>query len=247
MGAGQELGDERVRVLVAIATYNEMANLPRLVEGVFRALPECHLLIVDDNSPDGTGTWVAEAARRDPRMRLVARRGKLGLGSATIAGLQYSLDHHYDYVVTMDADFSHDPAYLPGLVGGMQDTHGRPLDVNVGSRYTAGGAVQGWPLRRRVTSRCVNWFARLWLGIPVSDTSGAFRCYRVQTLRDMGIDRVRSQGYSVFEELLYLLRQHGARFGESPITFVDREHGQSKVSLREAVRSLARIVWLRFG
>jgi dolichol-phosphate mannosyltransferase len=232
-------------VLVAVATYNELANLPELVQAVFRVLPECHLLVVDDNSPDGTGRWAAAAALRDARIRVLQRPGKLGLGSATVAALQFAVDHDYPLVVTMDADLSHDPRFLPELLAGMQGDDGEPVDVVVGSRYIPGGDIQGWPLSRRITSRCVNHFGRWWLRIPVHDISGAFRCYRTETLRELGLANIRSQGYSVFEELLYRLRQAGARFGETPITFVDRQRGVSKVSIREAARSLGRIVWVK--
>jgi dolichol-phosphate mannosyltransferase len=232
-------------LLIAIATYNEIENLPALVDAIFSQLPDAHILVVDDQSPDGTGAWCERYAATDARLRCLHRAGKLGLGSATIAGLRHGIDHGYRYVVTMDADLSHDPRDLPRLVAAMEADPAAPLDVAIGSRYVAGGGVQGWPLRRRWMSRAINRFARWWLRLPVRDTSGAFRCYRTEALARLDLERLRSQGYSVFEELLWQLARHGARMAELPITFVDRRRGQSKITLREAIRSLAQIVSLK--
>jgi dolichol-phosphate mannosyltransferase len=232
-------------LLIAVATYNEIENLPALVEAIFHQLPDAHILVVDDQSPDGTGAWCDRYAATDPRLQCLHRAGKLGLGSATIAGLRHAVDHGYRYVVTMDADLSHDPRDLPRLLEAMEADPAAPLDVAIGSRYVPGGGVEGWPLRRRWMSRAINRFARWWLRLPVLDTSGAFRCYRTEALARLDLGRFRSRGYSVFEELLWQLARHGARMAELPITFVDRRHGQSKITLREAVRSLAQIISLK--
>src|SRR6187551_1181641 len=146
------------RALVAVATYNEIENLPGLVEAIHKVLPAADILVVDDNSPDGTGKWCDERARSDSRFAVLHRAGKLGLGSATIAAMQFALDHQYDVLVTMDADWSHDPEYLPRLVRAVDDA-----DVAVGSRYCEGGAIEGWPLGRRVLSRGVNWLSGILL------------------------------------------------------------------------------------
>jgi len=230
--------------LVAVATYNEIENLPRLVDEIVRYLPDAEVLVIDDNSPDGTGRWAAQRAAQDARVHLIQRAGKLGLGTATIAGMKYAIAEAYPYLITMDADFSHHPRYLPALVGGMESAgpEGGAVDVMIGSRYVAGGGVEGWPLRRHLMSRGVNMYARLLLRLPVRDCSGAFRCYRVQTLRRIQFDRIRSRGYSFQEEILWHLRRAGARFAETPILFVDRQAGSSKINLQEALLAL----WIIF-
>ena len=226
------------RVLISIATYNEIENLPRLTDTILDVVPDVDLLIVDDGSPDGTGDWCDKRAAGDSRLRCVHRPGKLGLGTATILGLQTACDSGYDYVVNMDADFSHDPKYLPALIAGMESGPSGPVDVMVGSRYRPGGGVEGWPLSRRIMSRMVNVYARFCLGLKVSDCSGSFRCYRTSALRKIDFRDVRSSGYSFFEEILWHLRRAGATFGELPIVFVDRQLGQSKISVREAVNAI---------
>jgi dolichol-phosphate mannosyltransferase len=175
-------------------------------------------------------------------VRCLHRAGKLGLGTATIAGLRHALQNGYACAITMDADFSHDPRHLPELMEALA----RGADVAIGSRYVDGGRIEGWPWQRRWISRCVNGFARRWLRLPVRDTSGAYRAYRAEILRRVALETVRAKGYAVFEELLFVLRRAGARFEEVPITFVDRQFGQSKVSWREAVRSLWHLVTLPF-
>jgi len=229
---------DRAETLVAVATYNEMEALTRLIEDIFHHAPEVHVLVVDDNSPDGTGRWCQQQAESDGRLNCLHREAKLGLGTATIAGLRYALDHGYRYVVNMDADLSHDPRYLPELLAGVQKDDESAVDVMIGSRYVAGGGVSGWPLRRRVTSRFVNFYARCLLGLPMKDCSGSYRCYRVASLTKLDFDAFRSRGYSVFEELLWRLKRVNARFREVPIVFVDREEGRSKITLREGIRSL---------
>ncbi len=233
--------------LISIATYNELKNLPALVEAIFRQVPTAHVLVVDDNSPDGTGDWCDQYAASDSRLRCLHRPGKQGLGTATVAGLRYGIEHDYRYVLTMDADFSHDPRYLPDMIAGMEAHPSGPVDVMIGSRYCPGGGVEGWPWHRRGMSRAINTFARWWLRLPVRDTSGAYRCYRTSVLSKLDLEQVRSQGYSVFEELLWLLARQGARMAELPITFVDRHQGESKITLHEACRSLGQLLRLRWG
>ena len=227
------------RVLVSIATYNERDNLAALVREIQAVLPATDVLITDDNSPDGTGKLADELAAADPRIHVLHRPGKLGLGTATLAAMRFAIDHGYDLFINMDADFSHHPRYLPQLLAGM-DRH----DVMIGSRYVPGGGTEGWPLSRRLMSRGVNTLARLLLRIPAHDTSGAYRCYRVAQLRQAHLERVVSRGYSFQEEILYRCRQAGFRLGETPIVFENRRAGSSKVNPREAVRSLALLLWL---
>lgn len=235
-----------VDTLIAIATYNERENLPRLVDSIFSCLPNCHVLIVDDNSPDGTGEWVDQLASEDQRIRCLHRAGKLGLGTATITGLRYGLNHGYRQVVTMDADFSHHPTHLVELLEAVSEDAEDSVDVSIGSRYVDGGRIEGWPWRRRWMSRWVNRYARCWLDLKVHDTSGAYRCYRTDILQKVDLDRIRARGYAVFEELLWELQKSGASFREVPITFVDRQHGQSKISLSEAFASLWHLTQLPF-
>ena len=234
----------RVSTLIVVATYNEIENVPRLVDEIFQYASDADLLVIDDNSPDGTGDWCDDHARQEPRLACLHRPGKLGLGSATIAGFKYAIDRDYEFVVTMDADFSHQPKHLPALRTGVEQ-EGAVSDVMIGSRYVAGGGIEGWPLHRRFMSRAINTYARWMLGLQVNDCSGAFRCYRVSKLRELDFDSIQSRGYSYLEEILWLLNRHRARFGETPITFIDRELGQTKINTREAV--LAVLIILRLG
>ncbi|REK17236.1 MAG: polyprenol monophosphomannose synthase [Planctomycetota bacterium] len=223
--------------LVTLATYNEIENLPRLIEAILAAVPEVDILVIDDNSPDGTGRWCDEQAEQEPRLRCLHREGKLGLGTATIAGMQYAIEYGYRYVLNMDADFSHHPRHLPAMLAGMEGGD-PPTDVMIGSRYVAGGGVEGWPLHRQIMSRTVNAYARLLLGLRARDCSGAFRCYRVSLLEQVDFNEVRSRGYSFQEEILWRLKRLGATMRETPITFADRERGASKINGSEAFAAL---------
>jgi dolichol-phosphate mannosyltransferase len=225
---------EHPRTLVAVATYNEIENLPRLTDEIFAHASHADLLVVDDNSPDGTGRWCDSHAAGEPRLHVIHRAGKLGLGTATLEAMQYALRREYDLLVTLDADFSHPPAKIPDLIGRMTRAEATPVDVVVGSRYIAGGGVQGWPLRRRVMSRLVNTYARILLRLPIRDCSGAFRCYRTSILHRLDLSQMRSHGYSYLEEILWMLKYQQARFAEIPFVFVDRTEGHSKINLREA-------------
>lgn len=224
------------RTLVAIATYNEVENLPTLVDAIQQALPDADLLVVDDNSPDGTGRWCDERATTDPRLRVLHRAGKLGLGSATYAAMRVALADGYDVFCTLDADWSHPPDRLPALVAALDR-----VDVAIGSRYCPGGKIVGWPLRRRVASRVVNTAARWLLRLPTRDSSGAFRAYRVEALGSLDLEAMRETGYAYLEEVLWRLKRGGATFAEAPITFTERRAGASKISWREGARA-ARIL-----
>ncbi len=227
------------RILVGIATYNERDNLAALVGDIFDNLPAAHILVIDDNSPDGTGKLADELHAADPRVRVLHRPGKLGLGSAILTGMQRAMDDGYDCYVSMDADYSHHPRYLPALVKGMERN-----DVMIGSRYIPGGGTEGWPLSRQLMSQGVNYLVRLLMRLPAKDCSGGFRCYRVSTLRAARPQRLRSKGYSFQEEMLYRCRRAGARIGETPIVFVNRRAGASKVNPHEVVRSLVTLIEL---
>ena len=234
------------RLLVTFATYNERETLPGLVEAILQQLPTADILVVDDNSPDGTGDWCDEKATIEPRLQCLHRAGKLGLGTATIAAFKYAIEHDYDFVLNMDADFSHDPSSAPKLMAAMHDSSPEgEADVVIGSRYIAGGSIEGWPLLRHCMSRAVNAYARLLLRLPTRDCSGAFRCYRVSLLRQIDFQQVVSRGYSFQEEILWLLKRQGARFRELPIKFVNRQQGASKINLREAISAAWILVRLR--
>ncbi len=230
------------RALVALATYNEVDNLPSLVAAIHGALPEADVLVVDDNSPDGTGRWCDDRAKTDLWLKCLHRPGKQGLGSATLAAMQFAFDKEYEVLVTMDADWSHDPEYLPVLVGAIDHA-----DVSLGSRYCDGGTIEGWPLLRRVLSRGVNGLSGLLLRLPIHDTSGAFRAYRVEMLKKVGLENIRSAGYSYLEEILWHLHRSGAKFAEVPITFRERRAGRSKISGHEAVDKLSTLFRLYFS
>jgi dolichol-phosphate mannosyltransferase len=227
------------RLLVSLATYNERENLGPLIGAIQEQAPHADVLVIDDNSPDGTGKLADDLAQKDPRIHIMHRPGKLGLGTASLAAMQYAIDHNYDLLLNMDADFSHPPRYIPELLRGMDER-----DVMIGSRYVAGGGTQNWPLPRRVISRSVNSLVRFLFGMPVRDASGAYRCFRVPILRKTRLDLVKSRGYSFQQEVLYRCHRGGARLGETPIIFENRRAGASKVNLREAVRSICMLIWL---
>lgn len=228
-----------MRTLVALATYNEIETLPGLVDEILRVLPDADVLVVDDNSPDGTGRWCDERAAAEPRLRCLHRAGKHGLGSATLDAIRYALVGDYELFVTLDADGSHDPVHLPELVQAAERA-----DVAIGSRYIAGGAIEGWPWQRRVASRWINQLSRALLRLPVRDASGAFRAYRVAKLRRINLDDVRASGYAYLEEILWHLERADATFAEMPITFRQRRAGKSKISLREAVAKVGTVLRL---
>jgi dolichol-phosphate mannosyltransferase len=227
------------RILVSLATYNERDNLGALVPEIHNRLPDADVLVIDDNSPDGTGKLADELAAANPRIHVLHRSGKLGLGTAILAGMRYAMDNNYDYLINMDCDFSHHPRYLPAILAGMDKR-----DVMIGSRYVAGGGTRNWPLSRELLSRSVNMLVRFLLRMPARDASGAYRCYRVSKLRETALDRIISRGYSFQQEVLYRCRRAGCRIGETPIIFEDRRAGSSKVNMREAQRSLATILYI---
>jgi dolichol-phosphate mannosyltransferase len=227
------------RVLIGIATYKERDNLAPLVREIHQFLPQADILITDDNSPDGTGELADQLAEADPRIHVSHRAGKLGLGTAILAGMRYAIDHGYEYFVSMDADFSHHPRYLPSMVAGMEKH-----DLMIGSRYVAGGGTANWPRSRQFLSGGVNMLVRLLMRIPARDTSGGYRCYRVAKLRTTDLDHLLSHGYSFQQEALYRCRRAGCKIGETPIIFEERRAGASKVDPKEAARSLSVILFL---
>jgi dolichol-phosphate mannosyltransferase len=228
------------RILICLATYNERANLAALVREIRAVVPWAGVLIIDDNSPDGTGQLADELAQADRHIHVLHRPGKLGLGTAILAAMRYAMDQGYDLLVNMDADFSHHPRYLPNLLAGMAEH-----DVMIGSRYIRGGGSVHWPWTRRLLSQAVNLLVRFSMRLPAHDTSGGYRCYRVAKLRQTDLEHLLSAGYSFQQEVLYRCRKAGCRLGETPILFENRRAGASKVNPREAVGSTAAL--LRLG
>jgi dolichol-phosphate mannosyltransferase len=230
------------RVLIVVPTYNERDNVERVVDEFLEPVPGSELLFVDDNSPDGTGRRLDELAEADPRVHVVHRPGKLGLGSAYVAGFRWGLAHGYDVLLEMDADFSHDPKYLPSLVERARTG----ADMVVGSRYAPGGGTENWGLARQMISRFGGLYARTVLGVPIRDMTAGFICYRRETLERIDLGAVRSNGYSFQIEMKYRVLQAGMRVEEIPIVFVDRRVGRSKMS-RAIVAEALVVCWrLRF-
>lgn len=227
--------------LVVIPTYNERENLPELI-GRLRALPgDVHVIIVDDQSPDGTGAIADQFAAADEGVHVIHRSGKLGLGTAYRAGFDFGLARAYRYICTMDADFSHAPEQLPELL----DKAAAGDDLVVGSRYVPGGSVVGWPYLRKLISFTANRLAHFFLGITTRDCTAGFRCYRRVVLETIPLETIFSGGYSFLMEVAFLCEQAGFRIGEVPITFVNRTRGASKISKIEIYKAVYTLVRLR--
>jgi dolichol-phosphate mannosyltransferase len=228
------------RLLVSLATFNEAGNLRPLVETIREFAPHAAILVIDDNSPDGTGRIADELQAELPEIHVIHRAGKLGLGTAIIAGMQYAIEHEFDYFLNLDADFSHPPRFIPAILEGMDRN-----DVMIGSRYVSGGGVEGeFNLKRKFMSTGINLYARAFLGLKTKDNSGSFRCYRVAKLAELNFEQVRSRGYSFMEEILFWCRQVGCRMAETPILFENRRAGISKINKMEAVKALQIILEL---
>lgn len=226
------------RVVVIIPTYNERENLPLILDRLRAAAPDVDVLVVDDNSPDGTGALADERSAADPRISVLHRTSKDGLGAAYLAGFAWALDAGYDVVVEMDADGSHAPEQLPRLLHRLAYA-----DVVIGSRYVPGGRVVNWPLRRQLLSRGANLYARMMLGSSIHDMTAGYRAYRASVLRQVRLADVASQGYCFQIDLAWRALLAGFRVAEVPITFTEREIGTSKMSgsiVREAVINIAR-------
>jgi dolichol-phosphate mannosyltransferase len=231
-----------LKAIVVVPTYNERENVLSLIDQVLPIHPELHVLVVDDSSPDGTGELVAELARREPRVSLLRRPSKLGLGSAYRAGFKQALAAGADLVLEMDADHSHDPRHLPAFLAAAE-TH----DVVLGSRYQHGVNVVNWPLSRLILSMAANRYARLVTGVPVFDLTGGYKCFRRHVLEAIDLDRVRSDGYAFQIELTWVAWRLGYSITEVPIVFWERQAGASKLS-RSIIWEALWLVWrLRLG
>lgn len=224
---------EIARTLIVLPTYNERENLPTIVPQILDQDPGIEVLVVDDNSPDGTGKLADEMAKADKRVRVIHRPGKQGLGTAYIAGFKWALQRGYEFVFEMDADFSHNPDHIPEFLKAAND-----YDLVLGSRYLYGVTVVNWPMSRLLLSYYANKYARLATGMPFSDTTGGFKCYRRKVLESIDLDAIRSEGYSFQIETTFRAWRKGFKIGEITIVFTDRLEGTSKMSggiIREAV------------
>lgn len=241
--AGLGCVDTMNRLLVSLATYNEVGNLRPLVETIRQFAPHAEIVVIDDNSPDGTGLVADELKKDFDGIHVIHRSGKLGLGTAVIEAMRFAIEGRFDYLINLDADFSHPPRFIPNLLAGMENH-----DVMIGSRYIQGGGVEGeFNLQRRLMSASINWYARLLLGLSTKDNSGSYRCYRVAKLEEIDLDGITSRGYSFFEEILYWCRRVGCRFGETPILFENRRSGVSKINKTEAFKAVIIIFQLGVG
>ena len=229
--------------LIIIPTYNERENLKSLCDQVLTALPSADLLIVDDNSPDGTGQLADQMAAENPRINVLHRSGKLGLGTAYIAGFRFALAKGYEFVFEMDADFSHDPVYLPALLGAAKDGAG----VVIGSRRVPGGGTENWGLGRQLISAGGSLYARTILGLDVRALTSGFKCFRREVLAAIDLDAVRSNGYSFQIEMTYRAVRKGFSVAEVPIIFIDRRAGQSKMSSKIFAEAMGMVWRLRFA
>ena len=226
---------------MVVPTYNERENLARLVGRLLSLPGDIHVLVVDDNSPDGTGAIADAIAACNAGVHVLHRAGKLGLGTAYRAGFRYGVEHGYDYICTMDADFSHSPESLPALI----DKAAAGYDLVIGSRYVRGGAVVGSPPLRKFISYAANTLAHTILGVTARDCTAGFRCYRRQVLEIVDLDAIFSSGYSFLVEMAFRVERAGFRTGEVPITFVNRTEGSSKISKLEIYKAMYTIVRLR--
>jgi dolichol-phosphate mannosyltransferase len=231
-----------LNALVIIPTYNEIDNIAQITRAVLDSHEAVHILIVDDNSPDGTGAAVREMMQTEPRLHLMERAGKMGLGTAYCEGFQYALDQGYEFVFEMDADFSHDPKEIPRFLEEIQTA-----DVVIGSRYVSGVNVVNWPMQRLLLSWCANLYTRIITQMPIKDATGGFKCFRADVLRPINLKAIRSNGYAFQIEMNFNIWRRGARIKEIPIIFIDRRSGTSKMS-KNIIWEAAWLVWkLKWG
>lgn len=229
-----------MKAMMIVPTYNEQENIELLVGEILGLPVPVEVIIVDDNSPDGTGETADRLAAEHPgRVRVVHRSGKLGLGTAYIAGFKKALEMNAARIMTMDADFSHPPRYIPAMLQKCEE-----VDVVIGSRYVEGGGTEQCTVARKILSRGANGFAHLMLGLRARDTTAGFRCYRREVLESIDLDDIRANGYSFLIEMLFRCRQAGWRVGEVPIVFVNRLRGASKISRDEIVKAMLTVLRL---
>lgn len=231
----------RVSVLIVIPTYNEVANLPVIVQRVRKEAPSAHLLIVDDTSPDGTGELADQLASKDPAIHVLHRREKDGLGRAYVAGFEWGLARNYDVLVQMDGDLSHNPSDVPRLVDALQSA-----DLVLGSRYVTDGGTVNWGVGRQLLSRGGSFYARTILGLPIRDVTGGFKAWKATTLHAVNLATIRSNGYSFQVEMTYRVASLKLNIQEVPIIFADRVDGVSKMSKKIVIEAMLMVWRLRF-
>jgi len=229
------------RALVVVPTYNERINLPLIVPLILQQDARIEVLVVDDNSPDGTGQLADQMAAGNRRIHVLHRPGKAGLGKAYLAGFRWALECGYDFIFEMDADFSHDPKFLPEFLQAIETA-----DLVIGSRYRAGVNVINWPISRLLLSLGANEYARRVTGLPLTDSTGGFKCFRRRVLEAIDFEKVRSNGYSFQIEMSFRAWKQGFRLVEIPIVFTDRVEGQSKMEKRIVREAIWMVWWLRF-
>ncbi|HOK41107.1 MAG TPA: polyprenol monophosphomannose synthase [bacterium] len=230
------------KILIVIPTYNEKENIEKLIRKIFEVNSNYHILIVDDNSPDGTSEIVKKLQTEFTNLHLITRSGKLGLGTAYIAGLKYGYQNGFTAIGTMDADFSHSPEYLPAMVELL-----KKYDIGIGSRYVPGGGTKNWGIHRKILSRCANAFAKFMLGLKSNDNTAGFRLYKREVLEKINLDNIFSNGYSFLVEMIYKCQKAGFKVGETPIIFIDRKEGKSKISKNEIFKAIKTILRLKFS
>ncbi len=225
------------KALIIIPTYNELDNISRLIPELLGMYQNLNVLVVDDNSPDGTGNHVEDLSKQNPRIKLIRRSGKQGLGTAYIAGFKYAIQHDYEYIFEMDADFSHDPKEINNFFEAVKQ-----YDLVIGSRYVRGVNVINWPMRRLLLSYFANKYTRFITGMPIQDATGGFKCFRKNVLESINLDKIKSNGYAFQIEMTFKIWKKGFNVGEIPIVFVDRVKGTSKMS-KKIVREAVIMVW----
>jgi glycosyltransferase involved in cell wall biosynthesis len=227
--------------LIIIPTYNERDNIIPLIKDILTLSNEFEILVVDDGSPDGTAAVILESFSQNPRVHLLQRSQKLGLGTAYAAGFRYALEQGYSSCITMDADFSHNPKHIPDLANAEASA-----DMVIGSRYVPGGKTVNWGLSRKFISRCANLLAHKFLAMKSADCTSGFRLYPASTLKKLDFESIEAEGYSYLIEILYRASSFHLRIAEVPITFVERREGKSKISRKEIFKAMRTILRLRF-
>jgi len=231
-----------MKAIIIIPTYNELENIGNLINAVFSEQPDIHVLVVDDNSPDGTSALVEKMMESDNRIHILKRAGKMGLGTAYCDGFSYAIDNGYEFVFEMDADFSHNPEDIPRFLKEIENA-----DLVIGSRYKVGVNVVNWPLRRLILSYGANVYTRIITGMPIKDATGGFKCFRADALRKVDLTTIKTNGYGFQIEMNYRLWRAGARIKEMPIIFIDRRSGVSKMNKKIIFEAIFLVWKLKFG